>query len=348
MPPALLFMLFNPLSHRYLLTGEEPDTATSFGPPRLAAITAKVLHDKLMSELRALKEAARAAALATGEGAPAERPSVANAPNSLEIAQAAERAAAAARVPRRRWTWNGGRGVSGGDSGAAGGGAAGAGGLATANGLANARGVLERLLTMPGGQDRAVAASAVTQSAGGALQSPEWRGAGGSGGGRSPGGPRSRVMSPRVSVASIPEEELVIDGRQQHEQQQQGQGHVMVLSRRSSRSLAEGPDRSGPASPRASATAHVSVLPAAGLLDGKRKGSGNLEAEDSSGLIAAHVGGSSEVEVAGSSCSGGSGGCGSSSGGGGSPGGSGAEGSSGQVKVSPNPELLDEGHGEKQ
>ncbi len=149
---------------RYLLTGEEPDTATSFGPPRLATIAAKVLHDKLMGELRGIKAAAAAAASAAGggkAGSDGGEDGGGGTPNSLQVARAAaDRAAAAAeRGVRRRWSWGQGpiRGSSGGGSGS---GETSEGGAPPADASDDgALAAVERLLALPSAIEEAPAAT---------------------------------------------------------------------------------------------------------------------------------------------------------------------------------------------
>lgn len=94
-----------PSTHRYLLTGEEPDTGAAFGPPRLTTIAAKALHDKLLRELAAIKAASgggfgSACGLGGGSscggGVEQGEEDVAVIPNSLQRAQAEQAAASAA------------------------------------------------------------------------------------------------------------------------------------------------------------------------------------------------------------------------------------------------------------
>jgi len=176
---------------RYLLTGEEPDTATSFGPPRLSTIAAKVLHEKLIGELQAIKaQAARAAAaeVATEDGGAgavgAAAAAAVSVPNSLQVAQAGERAAAAAvaRDTRRWWSLSGARRSSNGGSisSGSGGGAAPPPNTETASNEA-----------------AVAAASSVTAPPPAAAAPPPAAGS----------GTRSSALSPRVISSSIPEEQ---------------------------------------------------------------------------------------------------------------------------------------------
>ncbi|KAI8474933.1 MAG: ankyrin repeat-containing domain protein [Monoraphidium minutum] len=357
---------------RYLLTGEEPETATSFGPPRLAVIAAKVMHDKLMGELRGLKAASSPGGGAGGaprrrrssEGGGGHGEADPAQMNSLQVAHAAARAAAvaaAAATPRRRWSLNGNRRASSRCSGGSEGGAAAAGGAGAAAGAgAGSPGglaTLERLLSLPG---RVVEVAAAAASAGGALQTAvDLRDPG-----PAPAQARSRAMSPRMSVASIPEEAAVAapaapwqhpqpllapPSPRPHPSPEPAAGG----SRRCSGSGDEGcsgggSSSSAPPSPLAAAFAHVSLaLGAPALLDAKRKAAAHhqfqqqrQEGEGGGGpgdWIPAHQP-QCELEPQPSGCSS-AGGCSGAA----TPreegGGGGAE------KVTPNPELLEDGHG---
>jgi hypothetical protein len=392
---------------RYLLTGEEPDAGTSLGPPRLTTIAAKVLHDKLMGELQGIKDAAMAATAGRGEAlassgtTPSSAPRPASLPNSVQLAQEAARAAAEAASHAPRWRWGMRRSSSDGVPAAA---AAAAGVVSpTGAGGTSGRGALECLLSLPG----RVAAGAAQQSSRATPESAADVSEAVAAGAPSvaalplppplallPSVQRSRIMSPRVSVSSIPEAEplgtAAEDSWLQHHQESNQQEHqgrkagrprplqIEVSggsrpgSRRSSWDGCGAPAAAPaptPVSPLAAAFAHVAASLGAtpALFDGRRKGAadvgGSAGVSDSgSGLIPALPFGSSELEpdtcdgLGGGSSSTSSGPTTDGSGGGGADdaaGGVAADGAAtpgpdaaSESKVSPNPELLDEGHSE--
>lgn len=267
---------------RYLLTGEEPDTATSHGPPRLAAIAAKVMHDKLIGELQALKAAASCGGAA---GAAPEEAGLAPM-NSLQVAQAAAIAAAAERAPRRRWSLNGRRSSCDSDGSAAGGNGAGGGGASAANSGGVGLAALERLLSLP--SRVAEVAHGHAQVASGALQTAvDLRDA------TTPGPARSRAMTPRVSIGSIPEGTLVPRCQQTPPPLLLPHAEAACESGPATgrRSSCEGARREGattPASPFATAFAHVSLAVSSPAFHGGKREASSLPS--SPRLAAGHCG----------------------------------------------------------
>lgn len=98
---------------RFLLTDEQMDANTTWGPPRLATIAAAVLHRSLVADLKAIQAEQQAQlAAASGVGAPdvaaqqqqaAPRPVAASISPAHESSGSSVTSSAAAATGRRRW-----------------------------------------------------------------------------------------------------------------------------------------------------------------------------------------------------------------------------------------------------